>query len=82
MVETIQDGGFSATTAVAIFYEYQILIYDFVKVSVEHCKKEANCVAHVLANHAFKFKNYCNWVDEALIFLLNVLVNDVIMFTD
>jgi len=50
---------------------------DFVSISLEHCNREANGVAHELARVALQEKLTCNWVDEPSRFLLGALVNDV-----
>ena len=80
VVEAMQDGGFSPTTLVVIFHEYHILRLGLDNITIEHCNREANGVAHELARHAFISKNSCNWV-ESPSFLLNVRANDLIMFS-
>lgn len=45
----------------------------------KHCPREANGVAHDLAKHSFSNRTSCNWVDEPPGFLLDTLLNDVIM---
>ena len=53
VVETMNDGGFSATAATAIYDDCIILWSGFDSISIEHCNREANRVAHELARKAF-----------------------------
>ena len=51
-------------------------------ISLDHCNREANCVADILARVALQEKLSCNWVDEPPNFILGALVNDVSMIHD
>jgi hypothetical protein len=53
-----------------------------VSISIEHCNREANKVAHEVARLAMASKLSCNWVDEPPSFILEALVNDVTLFGD
>jgi ribonuclease HI len=77
VVETMKNGGFSATSSAAIYDDCTILWSGFGKVSIEHCNREANQVAHELARVSFTSGNSCTWVDEPPRFILSKLVNDV-----
>jgi hypothetical protein len=77
VVETMKEGGFSATAAAAIFDECYNLWKDQDAASMEHCDRDANKVAHELAWQAFCTKDSCIWVDNPPSFILNLLVNDV-----
>ena len=46
-------------------------------VTFKHCPREANEVAHELAQSCFGNKISCNWVDEPPSFILGKLINDV-----
>jgi ribonuclease HI len=46
-------------------------------VSFAHCPREANKVAHGLAQECFSSKVSCNWVDEPPQFILDAILNDV-----
>ena len=46
VVQTMQDGGFSATAAVAINDEIVILWKKFSEISIGHCSRLCNSVAH------------------------------------
>jgi hypothetical protein len=54
VVETMKEGGFSATAAAAIFYDCNILASSFAKVSYEYFPREVNEVAHELAKFSFR----------------------------
>jgi len=59
VVETIKDGGFSATLAASLNDECNIIWNGFQKISIEHYNRDANQVAHELARRAMQSKqNY------------------------
>jgi hypothetical protein len=62
--------GFSATVSVPIYDECYMLWQYFVSICIEHCNREANCVAHELASVAMQSKLSYNWVDEPPSFIL------------
>jgi ribonuclease HI len=77
VVETMQNGGFSATSSAAIFDDCTILWSGFGSVSIEHCNREANQVAHELAKVSFSSGSSCTWDDEPPRFILSKLASDV-----
>jgi ribonuclease HI len=77
VVETMKQGGFSATASAAIYDDCIILWSGFGVVSVEFCNREANHVAHELARISFRSGSTCIWVDEPPSFILSKLVSDV-----
>lgn len=81
VVNSMKDG-FSATAACAIFDECQEIWDWFDVISIEHCNREANMVAHRLARDSFMAKRTCNWVEEVPSFLIADLANDVTMFSN
>jgi len=82
VVETMKQGGFSATSSAAIYEECVQLWQEFTSISIEHCNREINKVAHEIARVAFQSKLSCNWVDEPPSFILASLVNDGMLFED
>jgi hypothetical protein len=74
------DGGFSATAAVAIFMDCNILSAGFTKVTFEYCPRESNSVAHELARVCYQSFNSCIWDDDPPSFILPFLINDVSVF--
>jgi len=78
----MKQGGFSATASAAIYEECVQLWQEFTSISIEHCNREINKVAHEIARVAFQSKLSCNWVDEPPSFILASLVNDVMLFED
>jgi ribonuclease HI len=77
VVDTMKQGGFSATASAAIYDDCIILWSGFGVVSVEFCNREANHVAHELAKVSISSGSSCTWVDEPPRFILSKLVNDV-----
>jgi ribonuclease HI len=77
VVETMKDGGFSATSSAAIYDDCSILWSGFGKVAIEFCNREANLVANELARVSFSSGRSCTWVDEPPSFILSKLVSDV-----
>jgi hypothetical protein len=49
-------------------------------VEFAHCPREANKVAHEIANESFISNNSCNGIDDPPAFLLDLLVRNVILF--
>jgi ribonuclease HI len=82
VVETIKQGGLSATASVPIYDECAQLWQEFVSISIEHCNREANSVADKIARMTMESKLSCNWVNEPPSDILEALVNDVMMFQD
>jgi ribonuclease HI len=82
VAETMQEGGGSATVAAAIYDDCVRLWREFVNISIEHCDREANVVAHTLARQAFRSKSSYMWVDETPDFILGVTANDVTVLYD
>jgi len=82
VVETMQQGGFLAAAGAPIYDECNHLWQEFQSISIEHCDRESNQVAHVLAREAISLKLSCIWVDEPPSFILESLVNDVTMFAN
>ena len=82
VVETMRQGGFTATISSPIYDDCILMWQDFVSISLDHCNREANCVADILARVALQEKLSCNWVDEPPNFILGALVNDVSMIHD
>jgi ribonuclease HI len=77
VVETMKNGGFSATSSAVIYDDCMILWSGFGNVSVECCNREANQVAHELARDSCSSSRSCTWVDEPPRFILSKLVDDV-----
>ena len=77
-VERTKEGRFStnlgqpSTTNVAYFSGFQ-------DISVEHCSRDANRVTHELAKRAMQTKTNCIWDDEHPSFILEFVLNDVIV---
>jgi hypothetical protein len=80
VVDTMKNGGFSATAAAAIYDDSIIVWSGFGSVDLVSCNREANQVAHELASDAFRTNNSCTWVDEPPRFILSKLTNDVSIF--
>ena len=66
----------------AIFADCVDLVTSIGVVTFNHCPREANGVADELARHSFADKNSCNWVDDPPRYLLDKLLNDVIVLND
>ena len=64
VVDTMLDGGFSATPSAAIYEECNQLRKDFVVISITHCNRDSNSVAHELARQALLEKSSCVWLDD------------------
>ena len=77
VVDTMKDGGFSATSAAPIFDECQVLRSDFVSCAIEYCNRETNEVAHLLARTSLAEKASCTWADEPPSFIVAALADDV-----
>jgi len=49
IVEIMRNGGFTANSAAAIYDESHTVWCGFQEISIEHCNRDANQVAHELA---------------------------------
>ena len=63
-VDTMKSG-VTSTAGAPNFYECFQLWQSFESISLEHCDREANKVAHELAKVALPAKNIYIWIDEA-----------------
>ena len=66
VVNTIQDGGFSATAVTAIYDECAQYWKDFAAISMSRCNRTCNSVAHELARQVLLEKSSHVWVDDPL----------------
>ena len=58
----------------AIYWNYW---KEFMAVSISHCNRSCNSVAHELARQVLLEKSYHIWVDDPPVCILRLLVNDV-----
>ena len=74
VVNTMQGGGFSAMAAAAVYVYDECAIYwkEFVAISISHCNRSCNSVAHELARQALLEKS-----SHPPVSILQVLLNDV-----
>lgn len=82
VVQIMTDGGFTANSAAAIYEDCNILWSGFADITIEHCSREANQVAHNLARRAREYETNCTWVDEPPRFILDSLMNDVTILNE
>ena len=82
VVTTMQDGGFSASPAAAIYDDCMRMWRELSEISIKHGDREANMVAHGLARQAFTSKTSCTWFDETPDFILGALAHDVTVLYD
>jgi ribonuclease HI len=80
VVETMKDGGNSANSVAAIYDDCSTIWCGFQDISIEHCNREANKVAHELACRAMQIKENCIWDNEPPSFIFELLSNDVTIF--
>jgi hypothetical protein len=71
VVQTMENGGFSANSAATLYDECNIIWSGFQDISIEHCSREINQVTHDLAKRAMQYKQTCTWVDEPFSFILD-----------
>jgi len=57
VVQTMQDGGFLAISALAIYGEIILLWKEFNEISISHCSGLCNFVAHELGRLALSYKS-------------------------
>jgi hypothetical protein len=82
VVQTMHDGSFSATTAMAFYDEIVQLWKEFGEISISHCNRSCNSVAHELARQALLEKSSQVWVDDPPSSILHLLVNDVTTYVN
>lgn len=82
VVQMMDNGGFSATLAAALYDECNIIWSGFQDISIEHCSREVNQVAQNLAKRAMQLKQTCTYVDEPPSFILDLLTNDVTILNE
>ena len=46
-------------------------------ISVQHCRREVNMMAHTLARHAFTSNSFVFWVGNPPSFIVSAVMNDV-----
>lgn len=82
IVQTINDGGFSTTSASAVYTDCNILLAGFDNVLVKHCNRKANVVAHELARNYVAMSRTCVWDDDLPSFIFASLVNDITLLSN
>jgi ribonuclease HI len=70
VVETMRLGILSSVGA-SIYDACFSLQQEFDAISIEHCDREANCVAHEIVRVTLSLKENC-WVDEPLVLFLKL----------
>jgi hypothetical protein len=70
----MKRGGFSSTAGAPMYDECVVLRQDFNSISIDHCNRDINRVAHNLASLAIRSKNSCIWVDEPPSFIIEANV--------
>jgi ribonuclease HI len=80
VIETMNNGGFWATTSAAIFEDCVILAAGYRNISFDHCNREANEVAYELARYSFHDHVDQIWDSDPPSCLLPKLINDVTIF--
>jgi ribonuclease HI len=63
VIDTMKEGGFSATSSAAIFDDCRLLATGFREITFEHCNREANEIAHE-ARHSFHDRINRIWDDD------------------
>jgi ribonuclease HI len=71
VVETMENTGFTANSAAAIYDECNIVWNGFQEISIEHLSREANQVAHELARQAMISRANYIWDDDPLVLLFS-----------
>jgi acyl-CoA synthetase (AMP-forming)/AMP-acid ligase II len=64
VVETMENAGFTANSAAAIYDECNIVWNGFQEISIEHLSRKANQVAHELARQAMISRANYIWDDD------------------
>ena len=59
VVQIMSDSGFTANSAAPIYDECNLVWSGFQEISIEHCHREANQAAHLLASRAMQTKQKC-----------------------
>ena len=80
VVEIIQGGRNSLGPAAAIYEECFFLARNFISIAFSHCPREANEAADLLARNS-EVSRTIVWKSEPPGFFLNVLTNDVSLFS-
>ena len=79
MIEVMQSGGNSLGPAAAIYEECSFLARNFSFIVFNHCPREANMAADVLARNS-ETSRTISWKPEPPGFLVDILSNDVSLF--
>lgn len=80
VIDVMLNGGNSLGPAAAIYEECSFLARNFISIQFYHCPREANMAADVLASKS-KASRTIVWKSEPPDFLVDVLSNDVSMFS-
>ena len=79
VIEVMKNAGFTQGPAAAIFEDCISSCSEFIEAIFEHCPREANNAAHVLAKEAVEILQ-CVWKEDPPDFLIDVIANDVSVF--
>jgi len=76
VVQIMSDSGFTANSVAPIYDECNLVWTGFEEISIEHCYRETNQAAHLLASRAMQTKQNCVWDDDRPSFIFDCIVND------
>ena len=79
LVDALQQNTGQSTIAAPILDDCRLLFLNFGKVILEHCNRESNMVAHVLAQNG-RVDPLNLWLDSPPAFISVLLADDVSMF--
>lgn len=77
----MNNGGYSAGVAAAIFEDFFSMASEFSFTSFENCNREANKVAHELARLA-KSSDTSEWIKEPLENIVSLRIYDVTLISN
>jgi len=81
VIEAMKSDMHDAANAAAIFNDCYFMSREFVKASFKHENREANTIAHDLAQ-LVKYNDSSTWIDVPPPSIVSLLVNDVTLFSN
>jgi hypothetical protein len=79
VIDVMKNGGHTQGPAAAIYEDFFFLCREFNDVIFEHCPRESNFAAHVLAREPVDDPQL--WKDDPPEFIIDVIANDVSVFS-
>ena len=77
LVRVLHDNSPAPASVTNLFYEVQVMSYEFRRVRFSHVCKKGNVRAHLLSKHVISIDDFLVWIEKSHCFQKQTLLHDV-----